>query len=183
MSTEMNIDDLLNLPEDLIERAWKAVEERRLERYRAKAETTDQRIEKALRGNGDFQPLELHYAGTMRCVCGHGMAYPEGIGGMGAWYCSAILKGVADRNVEHSPSHPFAFWSIKSEDQCYRTGGRSTRPADEPLRDLTKAELARWGDTPPARVMPTIELGDQFRQYLGLPPRATGVEPVDGGQQ
>lgn len=167
----MTLDDLLKLPEDLIERAWKAIEERRRQHHANREQETHWRILQAKSGHGDFKPLELHYAASMRCVCGHGMAYPNGIGMGGAWYCSAILKGVADCSVEHSPEHPFSFWSIKSEDQCYRVGGRSTRPADEPLRDHTKAELARWGGTPPERVMPTIELGDPFRADLGLPPR------------
>lgn len=171
----MTLDDLLNLPEDLIESAWKAIEERRRERCRSAEATTEDRIAKAHRGHGDFKPLELHYAALMRCVCGHGMAYPDSIGVHGAWYCSAILKGVADPTVPHTPSHSFMSWSIKSEDQCYRVGGRSTRPPDEPLRDHTKAELARWGGTPPDRVMPSIELGDPFRKEQGLPPRTPGV--------
>lgn len=177
----MTLDDLLKLPEDLIERAWKAVEERRRERYQRAAASTEERIAKAHQGHGDFKPLELHYAGTMRCVCGHGMAYPDSIGPSGAWYCSAILKGVADRTVPHTPAHSFMSWSIKSEDQCYRVGGRSTRPADEPLRDHTKAELARWGGTPPPRVMPAIELGDPFREEQGLPPRTSGVKEDQRG--
>lgn len=158
----MTVDDLLKLPEELIERAWKAVEERRRQKFAQEAQDTDARIQKALRGEGDFQPLELHYAAVDRCRCGHGMAYPEHIGPMGgAWYCSAILKGVAPHGSEHSGALPFAFWSVKSEDQCYRVGGRSTRPADEPLREFTKQELARWGGTPPPRTMPNEHLKPQ----------------------
>jgi hypothetical protein len=154
----MTLDDLLKLPEELIEAAHKAVEERRRARYVATAEATEARIRKADAGNGDFKPLELHYAGVMRCMCGHGMAYPEGIAMGGAWYCSAILKGVADRSVMHLPAHSFMSWSIKSEDQCYRVGGASTRPADEPLRDFTVSEHARWGGAVPPRVMPSPDL-------------------------
>lgn len=151
----MTLDDLLKLPEELIERAWKAIEERRRNKSRAEGEACEARIKRAEQGHGDFRPEELHYAAVMRCACGHGMAYPESIAPMGgAWYCSAILKGVADREVEHTGAHPFAFWSIKSEDQAFRTGGQSTRPANEPLRDFTKGELARWGGTPPPRSMP-----------------------------
>jgi hypothetical protein len=154
----MTLDDLLKLPEELIEQAHKAIEERRRAAYVAAADATEARIRQADAGKGDFKPLELHYAGVMRCMCGHGMAYPGSIGMGGAWYCSAILKGVADTAVMHLGPHPFSFWSIKSEDQCYRVGGASTRPPDEPLRDFTVKELARWGGTPPPRVVPSPDL-------------------------
>ena len=86
------------------------------------------------------------------------MAYPEDIGIRGAWYCSAILKGVADRSVEHLPAFSFMDWSIKSEDQCFRVDGRSTRPPEEPWREHTLSEQRRWGGTVPSRDVPSPDL-------------------------
>lgn len=150
----MTLEDLLKLPEELIEKAHAAIVERRNERYRSDAKTVETRIALAERGYGDFKPEELNYAGTMRCACGHGMAYPEKIGMGGAWYCSAILKGEADRDVTHTGAHPFTFWSIKSETQAGRVGGRTTRPADEPLHPRYLEECVRCNVQPQQRTMP-----------------------------
>ena len=77
-------------------------------------------------------PLErLTFARSTRCHCGLGMAYdPHGILGvkepfkvMSQWECSGILLGTADKNLEHTPPYPFAFYEIKSE-----TPEETTRP-------------------------------------------------------
>ena len=61
---------------------------------------------------------ELRFAAYSRCKCGAGMCYPIQIALQeGAWYCSAILLGKADKSVMHSPSLPFALYELKSEDQ------------------------------------------------------------------
>lgn len=98
------------------------------EAVKAEAETTEKRLKQADQGRGDFTLYELLYAAQFRCVCGAGMAYPDGIGIHGAWYCSAILLGQAAPGTEHTPAHPFAFYEVKSEAQPSRAG-TTTRPA------------------------------------------------------
>ena len=79
------------------------------------------------------EPLQkrLIYAAWTRCPCGAGMAYdPAGESGWpfhGYWDCSAILLGTADPKVKHEAKLPFAFYSIKSENQP-SAGGATTRP-------------------------------------------------------
>lgn len=104
-----------------------AANERYREALRAEAEVTDERIDRADKGQGDFTVYELVFAAGFRCLCGAGMAYPEGIGCRGAWYCSAILLGQAAHSAAHSPAHPFAFYEVKSECQPSAVGA-TTRP-------------------------------------------------------
>lgn len=92
------------------------------------AEKVETDIQKALQGNGPFLDTELVYAAAFRCLCGAGMAYPDGIALGGAWYCSAILKGEARREADHNAAHPFAFYEVKSEDQP-SAYGQTTRPS------------------------------------------------------
>lgn len=94
------------------------------EAARREAEECAQRLSKAKLGAGDFTVYELLYSAGFRCACGAGMAYPDGIGIHGAWYCSAILLGQADLGTEHTPSHPFSLYEIKSENSKRGT----TRP-------------------------------------------------------
>lgn len=96
------------------------------EHLRVEEEKTETRIKAALAGAGDFTVFELTYAERARCRCGAGMAYPEGIGSHGAWYCSAILVGQADREANHEAALPFAFYEIRSESQ---PEAGTTRPA------------------------------------------------------
>jgi len=105
-----------------------AARERFYEASRNLAKETKERIKYAEQGEGDFTVYDLNYAARFSCVCGAGMAYPDGIGMHGSWHCSAILLGVASRDVEHTPAHPFAFYEVKSETQNSQ-GGATTRPA------------------------------------------------------
>lgn len=98
------------------------------EAAKSEAEATEQRIKRAEQGAGNFTVYELLYAAQFRCVCSAGMAYPDGIGIHGAWYCSAILLGQAAPGTEHTPAHPFSFYEVKSEAQPSRAGA-TTRPA------------------------------------------------------
>lgn len=98
------------------------------EAARIEAESIAQRLKHADAGAGDFTVYELLFAAQFRCVCGAGMAYPDGIGVQGAWYCSAILLGQAAPGTEHTPAHPFAFYKVKSEGQPSQRGA-TTRPA------------------------------------------------------
>lgn len=98
------------------------------EASRAEAEDCARRIKQADLGLGDFTLYELMFAAQFRCVCGAGMAYPDSIGTQGAWYCSAILLGQAAPDTEHTPAHPFSFYSVKSEGQP-SVSGATTRPA------------------------------------------------------
>lgn len=90
----------------------------------------------------DDRPLKdrLTFAATWRCVCGHGMAYdPEGkvrsdkdspFVMASQWECSAILLGIADRALLHTPPTPFAFYEVKSENQPSAGGATTREPAD-----------------------------------------------------
>jgi hypothetical protein len=62
-----------------------------------------------------FTDEELVYSASQLCPCGHGLAYPKGCGACHYWDCSAILKGTADKNAEHTGQLPFAFYELKSE--------------------------------------------------------------------
>lgn len=75
-----------------------------------------------------FADADLTYAATARCRCGAGFAYPNNSGMHGRWDCSAILKGAAAHGTEHDGALPFAFYSVKSEQQP-SAGGVTTRPA------------------------------------------------------
>lgn len=68
-----------------------------------------------MKGNPVFSDEELLYSATALCPCGHGLAYPKDCGINHYWDCSAILRGIADPNVEHTGKLPFAFYNIKSE--------------------------------------------------------------------
>lgn len=73
-----------------------------------------------------FTPDELCFAAAARCKCGHGLAYPKGCSYHGAWSCSGVLLGTADKGVPHEYL-PFAFYSVKSEGQPSAYGA-TTRP-------------------------------------------------------
>jgi hypothetical protein len=112
------------------------------------------RLEEAARAKGQeamaaraaelrAKPLaeRLVYAAFSRCECGAGLAYdPAGeVGGEdgpfhkpNAWDCSSILLGTAVAKGEpgwktHTSPLPFAFYSVKSENQL-SAGGATTRP-------------------------------------------------------
>ena len=160
----MKLDDLLSLPEDLIERAFRAVEERRRQRYVKSSTEAAERIAKADHGNGDFKDEELVYAAHSRCDCGAGMAYPEHVGMHGAWHCSAILKGQASREVPHTAPMPFAFWSVRSESQLARNNGYvTTRPSGAPIGEYMRKSFesenkrrAEHQPTSPQLVIPEV---------------------------
>ena len=98
------------------------------EAARIESESVAARLLFAEAGAGDFTVYELMYAAGFRCICGAGMAYPDGIGMHGAWYCSAILLGQTAAGTEHTPAHPFSFYKVKSEGQP-SVAGATTRPA------------------------------------------------------
>ena len=126
----MNKTDNLLLEYDkakILDVGQNAALERFHEAVREEVELTAARIKNAEAGKGDFTVYELVYAAMTRCFCGAGMAYPEGVGMHGAWYCSAILLGQADREVEHTSAYPFMFYEIKSESQPSQNGF-TTRP-------------------------------------------------------
>jgi hypothetical protein len=85
----------------------------------------EQRLLLAESGAKPFTDDELVYAARNRCRCGHGFAYPRDCGPRFAWACSAQLKCIADAG-EHSPTLPFVFYEIKSEDQP-SAHGQTTR--------------------------------------------------------
>jgi hypothetical protein len=87
-------------------------------------------ITKRLEDGDVFTDAELKYAAYARCPCGAGMAYPRNTSTFGYWDCSAILKGTADKNVQHTAQKPFTFWEIKGEGQP-SVNGATTRPVTE----------------------------------------------------
>lgn len=95
----------------------------------------------------------LTFAATWRCVCGHGMAY-DPLGEVRSdkdspfkmaaqWECSAILLGIADRKLLHTPPAPFAFWDVKSENEL-SAGGVTTRAPADPSPDAFRSEPRRF---------------------------------------
>lgn len=74
-----------------------------------------------------FTPEELIFSAGARCeTCGAGLAYPKDCGPHHHWDCSGWLLG--KHNEQHA-QYPFAFYSIISELQKERAGGKTTRPS------------------------------------------------------
>ena len=95
-----------------------------IEIQRAAQETIDQyfkesreRFETRMRENPIFTDEELMYSAYARCPCGEGLAYPIECMPGHYWDCSAVLKGTADKTVQHTAQLPFAFYDIKSESE------------------------------------------------------------------
>ncbi len=76
-----------------------------------------ERFKEKMLTNPVFTDEELHYSAYSLCPCGHGLAYPEGCGGFHYWDCSAILKGIADKNVTHTSPLPFSMYDVKGESE------------------------------------------------------------------
>ena len=74
-----------------------------------------QRFKERMKTNPIFTDDELYYSRVDLCPCGHGLAYPKSCGPDHYWDCSAILKGIADKDVEHTGQLPFAYYEIKGE--------------------------------------------------------------------
>jgi hypothetical protein len=75
----MTLEDLLKLPEELLEKAHAALVERRNNRYRAEEAAVAQRLKLAEAGHGDFKDGELTYGPAWRtrstsARTGHGIA-------------------------------------------------------------------------------------------------------------
>lgn len=92
--------------------------------HRQRLEAFDRRMIE----NPIFTDDELVYAAVLLCPCGHGLAYPKDCGPGHYWDCSAILKGIANPDVEHSGRLPFAFYSVKSENDRNGTTRGVIRP-------------------------------------------------------
>jgi len=80
-------------------------------------------FETRLKENPIFTDDELYYSRTELCPCGHGLAYPKSCGPGHYWDCSAILKGIADKKVEHTGQLPFAYYDVKGERENQTTRG------------------------------------------------------------
>jgi hypothetical protein len=92
-----------------------------------------------MKNNSIFTDDELRYSAYNLCPCGHGLAYPKDCGPDHYWDCSAILKGIADKNVEHCPQLPFTMSKIKSEDNTLPGGKKmTTRGVFNPKTDSGK---------------------------------------------
>lgn len=111
---------------------------------KAELENAQATVTAAIEAYQKAQPIlkRLHFAATMRCSCGAGLAYdPAGLSGgvgntdgpfkgplNGYWDCSAIILGTADKEKQHTEHLPFSFYEIKSENQP-SANGRTTRPS------------------------------------------------------
>lgn len=96
--------------------------------HQEKVAAEDQRI----KSGKPFTDDELTYSADSLCPCGHGLAYPKNPGTlMMYWDCSAILKGIAEKSVQHTDRLPFALYDVKSEGQP-SAGGRTTRGVFKP---------------------------------------------------
>ena len=104
---------------------------------RAKADALDAEAQNLRRQAIDLRQQELAakpiagrivYAADSRCPCGLGLAYDPLEGPQGAWDCSGIILGAADKAVKHTARLPFVFYEIKGENQPSACG-RTTRPA------------------------------------------------------
>jgi hypothetical protein len=96
--------------------------------HREQAELFEQR----LKDNPVFTDDELVYSRETLCPRGHGLAYPCGCDPFHYWDCSAILKGIADKTVQHTGQLPFAFYDVKAE-----VDGLTTRGIFKPKKVMT----------------------------------------------
>lgn len=96
--------------------------------HKEKRELFDQRLKE----NPIFTDDELIYAATSLCPCGHGLAYPKECGPSHYWDCSAILRGIADPNVQHTGKAPFMYYKIKGESEQNGTTRGVFRPNPKP---------------------------------------------------
>lgn len=95
--------------------------------HKDKREAFDKKMEE----NPIFTDEELFYSTYNLCPCGHGLAYPKGCGGNHHWDCSAILKGAADKSVEHTGKLPFSFYDVKGESEHRGTTRGIFKPQKE----------------------------------------------------
>ena len=94
------------------------------------------------RGDQFFKDEDLIYAAGARCnVCRAGLAYPKECGPGHQWDCSRVLKGevpIKEGNSYHDRL-PFAFYSVKSENQP-SAYGHTTRPKVSENTTLPKSD-------------------------------------------
>lgn len=92
-------------------------------------------FEERMKNDPVFTDDELVYSAINLCPCGHGLAYPKDCGGDHYWDCSAILKGIADKEAEHCAQLPFMMTKIKSENNPLPGGVKhTTRGRFEPKK-------------------------------------------------
>ena len=80
-------------------------------------------FDERMKNNPIFTDDELTYSAFNFCPCGHGLAYPKGCSMQHYWDCSAILKGIANFDFEHTAKLPFSFYSIRGENEKETTRG------------------------------------------------------------
>lgn len=79
------------------------------------------RIQRRLSDGPVFSDDELVYAAHRLCLCGYGLAYPDGCGSHHYWSCSAVLKGTHDVSQRHSEKLFFAWHKIAAESKSSNT--------------------------------------------------------------
>lgn len=100
--------------------------------YAEEQSQTEEKIKQAESLKDKFELDELIFSAGARCICGAGLAYPKKVGVHGSWICSDILLGRAipkteEGSKQHDGNFPFAFYSIKSENEN-SAEGYTTRP-------------------------------------------------------
>lgn len=118
---------------DELESQLKPLKKQLTDIYISDANSIEDKIKRCNRMEDKFNPDELLFAAYARCSCGYGLAYPLNIGIHGAWYCSSILLGTAEKGSTHDSALPFAFYEIKSENQPSAQGA-TTRPKVELIK-------------------------------------------------
>jgi hypothetical protein len=101
---------------------------------------------------------DLLYSAEARCPCGAGLAYPldhkEALA-MGAWQCSAALKGIAEgKHV----SYPFALYTRSGRRPRSTTTGTQVLAPREPPRSRwgTLSALSAGTSGSPSRTRPVV---------------------------
>ena len=117
---------------DALNAELQPLEKQLREIYNEEGKETELKIKKCHSFEDKFEPEELLFSATARCSCRAGMAYPKKINSStSSWFCSAVLLGEAkhpkDGGLTSHLEYPFAFYSIKSEDQPSAQGA-TTRP-------------------------------------------------------
>lgn len=99
-----------------------------------------------------YTDKELLYSESDRCICGAGLAYPEGGDALllSSWICSDVLKGAVEPDRSHD-RFPFAFYKIR-EETSINGSGRTTRPPGTICRTVGKATCpkcqCKWESEP-----------------------------------
>jgi hypothetical protein len=95
----------------------------------------EERLQKRLADGEPLTDEELKYSAVTLCPCGHGLAYPKEASPHHYWDCSAILKGIADKTVDHTAKLPFMYYDVKGESEERGTTRGVFRPKTSGVKE------------------------------------------------